>query len=133
MGNCSALADETTDSTPVPSLVVRSLSVYKCMHILRRLNLCQTVHGGAEEARGTRSTSLRRTSYVRHQSAAGAAGRLTMDQKGLFDGVLVDAIGGEQDDGVDVSTSFELCRLACVRRFNFLTSIACGLTLDARS
>ena len=75
----------------------------------------------------------RRPSYIRHQSAAGVAGRLTLDQRGLFDSVLVDAIGGEHNDGVNVSTSQGSYAGELRMEAKCLTSMACALTLDARS
>ena len=43
--------------------------------------------------------SLEWTSTHMHQSAAGSDGCLTMDQRGLFDGVLVEE-GGHKHDGL---------------------------------
>lgn len=81
----------------------------------------------------TQSTSLRRTSTIRHQSATGAAGRLTVGQGGLFDGVLVDDSGDKHDGRVDRWSFLEACRLDCRIRFNSHLSTAGGHHLTARS
>ena len=79
------------------------------------------------------SASLRRASTGCHRSGARAAGLLTVDQRGLFDGVLVDD-GGHKHDGLPTHRKPSRVRLAsCLKSWNFHLSIVSGHLFNACS